>query len=333
MKRKPDQLQAVILAAGRGRRLEPITLTHSKAMTPIIGKPMVQLLIEKLYAVGLRRFVVVRAPDDRDMESLLKSLNSKQDLEIKSCIQPEPKGTADALLCARDLIEKDFILSSCDNLYPHSHFQSLVHTYLNEHPSVIMTLCRIKPGDLNKAAGVKLNGKQVIEIKEKPGENSGSWDAISKFLFALDKRILEFLDNVPESKRGEKEAQEPIKWLIEKLKPKRVPIGIFVEHYLHLTTEQDLLKIHEHYLSEHKPFTIHPEAVLEKSVELKEPVMIEKGAVIGEGSLIGPMVYIGPNARIGRQSKLQRCIVYPCCALSDRACLSAEVIMNKQMKT
>jgi len=329
MKKTADRLQAVILAAGRGRRLEPITLNHSKAMTPILGVPIIQILLEKFRAVGLKRFVVVRPPDDRDMESLLKKLNGVNELEIQTCVQPEPKGTADALLCARNLIQSDFIISSCDNLYPLAHFQSLVDTFLHQQPSVVMTLCRIKPGGLNKAAGVKLKGNEVTELKEKPGENSGPWDAISKFLFALDRGIMDLLGEVKESKRGEKESQEAIRWLIEKLRPNRIPLGIFVEHYLHLTNAEDLIKIHEHYLSEHKPFTLHPEAVVEERVEILEPVMIEKGARIGQGSVIGPMVYIGPDAQIGSKSRLERCIIYPRSVICDQACKSAEVILGK----
>ncbi len=329
MTKKASRMQAVILAAGRGRRLEPITLTHSKAMTPILGVPIVQRLIEKIHAAGLNNFIVVRPPDDQGMEALLKNLNGADGMEIKSCVQPEPKGTADALSRAAHLIHSDFILSSCDNLYPHAHFSALVQTFLEKNPSVVMTICKLKPGDLDKAAGVKLKGNEVTEIKEKPGEGSGPWDAISKFLFALDRRVLDYISKVQESSRHERESQDAIHDLIEKLRPGRIPLGIFVEHFLHLTSAQDLLKIHEHYLSEHKPFTLHPEAVLEESVEILEPVMIEKGAVIGEGSVIGPMVYVGPGARIGKKSKLQRCIVYPRSVVCEQACVEAEVILGK----
>ena len=44
MVKKPVDLEVVILAAGRGRRLEPITLSHSKAMTPILGVPIIERL-------------------------------------------------------------------------------------------------------------------------------------------------------------------------------------------------------------------------------------------------------------------------------------------------
>jgi NDP-sugar pyrophosphorylase family protein len=264
------------------------------------------------------------------MESALAGLNGYDDLEIATCIQHEPKGTADALNCAQKLIEKDFILTSCDNLYPEIHFQRLVDEWIEHHPSAILTLSNIKPGDLAKAAGVKLKGKEVVEIREKPGENSGPWDAISKFIFVLDRAVMDFIAQVKESKRGEKEAQSAIELMIEKHKPARKPIGIFVQRYLHLTSAEDLIKIHEHYLHEHKPFSVHPECRLEAGVEICEPVMIEKGAMIGEGAKIGPNVYIGHGVKVGKQASLERCIIYPGVHIHENECRKSEVIVAKK---
>lgn len=330
MVKKTPELETVILAAGRGRRLEPVTLAHSKAMTPILGVPIVERLIKSFSLTGIKRFIVVRAPHDTLLEKTLAGLNGYDNMEIVTCIQHEPKGTADALGCARELVEKDFILTSCDNLYPEIHFQRLVNEWMEQRPSAILTLGSIKPGDLDKAAGVRLKGKEVTEIKEKPGEGSGQWDAISKFLFVLDRSVLEQLDRVKESRRGEKEMQSAIEQMVEKLRPQKKPLGIFVQRYLHLTSAEDLLKIHEHYLHEHKPFSVHPEARLERDVKLFEPVMIEKGAVIGEAASIGPDVYIGPHSRVGRNARLERCVVYPGIHIREHECRSSEVVVPRK---
>ena len=180
---------------------------------------------------------------------------------------------------------------------------------------------------MDKAAGVKLLGNEVLYFKEKPGEKSGAWDAISKFLFVLDCSMMNHLEQVHESKRGEREAQEAIRKTVEKLRPGRKPIGIFVQRYLHLTDAEDLIKIHDHYLHEHKPFSIHPEAHVAPGVEILDPVMIEKGAVIGEGSKIGPSVYIGSGSRIGRNVQLERCIVYPHCHIKEGDTRKDQVIV------
>jgi len=321
-------LQAVILAAGKGRRLKPITLTHSKAMTPILGVPIIQRIIEALSGAGFQEFIVVRSPQDLALEALLKELNEKRDLKIKICIQAEPKGTADALLSAKNLIKSDFLLSSCDNLFPENHFQKLIEQWRKEKPLAIFTLGEVKPGALNQSAGVRLKGNQVIEFQEKPGENSGQWEAIAKFLFLLKQEVVDYLEQVRESRSGEKEVQEAIRMMLKKYLPQNKAIGIFAEHYFHLSSVQDLLEIYQHYFIHHKPFSIHPQAQIEPEVEIQEPVMIEPGAIIRKGSKIGPMVYIGKDAQIGREVQLKRCIIYPKAKVPDKVELKDQVVLK-----
>ncbi len=322
------ELQAVILAGGRGKRLHPITLNHSKAMTPILGVPIIQRVIKSLEKNGIKRFVLVRAPDDYELENLAKKLKEENHLEIKLAVQPEAKGSAHALACARELIDSDFILASCDNLYPDEHFQKIIRCFFETKACAVFTLSKIKPGDLNRSAGVKLKENEIIEIKEKPGENSGKWDAISKFLFVLSKRILDFLDLVEESERGEREIQSAIRLLIEDQKPHQKPMGIFVSNYLHLTSAKDLIEIHKHYLSNHKPYSIHPQAKLEDKIEIVEPVMIEKDVVIKSGARIGPFVYIGQGACLEEKVSLEEVVVYPNVKITSGTQKSYQVLID-----
>ena len=60
-------MQAVILAAGRGTRLYPITKTRTKAMCPVAGKPIVERVMDTLVANGISEFILVISPDDSDI--------------------------------------------------------------------------------------------------------------------------------------------------------------------------------------------------------------------------------------------------------------------------
>ena len=66
-------MQAVILAAGRGTRLAPITDTRTKAMCPIVGKPIVERVMDTLVANGIREFVLVISPDDPEIIPYFKN--------------------------------------------------------------------------------------------------------------------------------------------------------------------------------------------------------------------------------------------------------------------
>ena len=108
-------MQGVILAAGRGKRLRPITLKRSKAMAPVLGKPIVERVMEDLAALGVDEFVVVASPDDQELAHHFEQASELQ-ARVRIVHQPERLGMAHALNCAAPLIRGDFILSACDNL-------------------------------------------------------------------------------------------------------------------------------------------------------------------------------------------------------------------------
>jgi len=321
---KPRTLTAVVLAAGQGRRLEPITLTHSKAMTPILGRPMVLRVIEGLVTAGLSDFVVVAAPQDRDLIAAVEKIRAAG-LTVRFAFQAERKGTGHALLQAAPLIPGDFILASCDNLYPHDFLRQLVRTFQENSCAAILTLARLEEENLNRAAGVRLQGDRVIEIREKPGENSGPWDAAAKFLFAVSHDVLPFLAQIQPSVRGEIEFQEAlIQFLAQNPGP---ALGRFVERHLHLTSVKDLLAINRHYLECHRPFIIHQEAKVEANVTMIHPVMVDRGAHISAGAKLGPGVYVGEGAIIEEESVLEECIIYPAARITKQSSRKQEVVL------
>ena len=108
-------MQGVILAAGKGSRLHPITLRRSKAMVPVLGKPLVERVMEDMHANGVEDFVLVVSPDDRDIVRYFRA-ESTIEADVRFVYQVERLGMADALRQAAPLIEEDFFLSACDNL-------------------------------------------------------------------------------------------------------------------------------------------------------------------------------------------------------------------------
>ena len=67
-------MQSVILAAGLGSRLHPITTDRSKAMLPILGKPIVERVMEALAKNGVDDFILVVSPEDRYITNYFRQL-------------------------------------------------------------------------------------------------------------------------------------------------------------------------------------------------------------------------------------------------------------------
>ena len=89
-------MQGVTLAAGKGSRLQPITLTRSKAMVPILGKPVVERVMEDLAANGVDDFILVVSPDDRYITRYFRR-ESELNADVRFVYQPERLGMANAL--------------------------------------------------------------------------------------------------------------------------------------------------------------------------------------------------------------------------------------------
>lgn len=107
--------------AGWGTRLRPHTLTIPKPMLPIAGKPIVQRLVEDLVKSTEQKVedivFVIREDFGKVIEEKLLAIakNVKSNGHIR--YQPEPLGTAHAILCAGDFLEGNVIVAFADTLF------------------------------------------------------------------------------------------------------------------------------------------------------------------------------------------------------------------------
>lgn len=299
-------MQGVILAAGQGSRLHPITLERSKAMLPILGKPIVERVMETIYANGVKDFILVVSQDDRD---IVKYFNEESELEVNITfvVQEERLGMANALQCATPFIHQDFVLSACDNLAPVKHVAELVERQqADEAIRATLSLMRIDPSSVGKTGIVELVDGRVTHIVEKPRPEEAPSNIASLPLYVFTPRILDYLPQVSLSPRSEYELQDAIQMLIEADGGVQ---GVFVESRLTLTGPDDLLAINRHYLlngydrPQLAPFTVG------NNTHLITPLRIEQGTIIGEECIIGPHVYIERDCHIGSKVTIKDAVV------------------------
>ena len=85
------RVEAVVMAAGEGRRLRPLTERYAKPVLPIDGRPVIVTLLHELRAAGIDRITVVTGHLAEQVEALLDGF------ELRFARQPEPLGSADAV--------------------------------------------------------------------------------------------------------------------------------------------------------------------------------------------------------------------------------------------
>jgi NDP-sugar pyrophosphorylase family protein len=316
-------MQGVILAAGRGERLRPITLTRSKAMAPVVGKPITERVMETLVANGVDDIILVVRPDDDEIIH-----HFQQESEIQATVrfvpQPERLGMAHALQCAAHLINGDFILSACDNLVSEDHVGRILAAYHDvSQPSAVLTLMLVEPAQVTKGGIVAIDGAWVTRIVEKPTPEEAPSNIYSLPLYCFSARILDHLADVQPSPRGEYELQDAIQMLIDRDGRVR---GVTIASRLALTNPEDLLAINQHYLAisgDLAPFA--PRAV-GRYTKLLPPLCIEPGTAIGAHCTIGPNVYVEHDCQIGDWVNIQDAVILRGSTVPDGTTLQEQVI-------
>jgi len=313
----------VFLAAGKGSRLQHITLRRSKAMLPILGKPMVERVMLDMVANGIQDIVLVVSPDDRYITHYFRR-ESEIKAEVRFVYQPQRLGMANALQCAAPLITDDFILSACDNLVSAEHVGRMIDAWQwPSKPNGILTLMQVEPERLGQTGIVEMDGPWIKRIVEKPKPEEAPSNISSLPLYCFSPRILEYLAQIQPSPRGEYELQDAIQMLIER--DGRVG-GVMCKRRLTLTNAADLLALNRHYLThgvdrpQLAPQTVGP------NTQLVTPLLIETGTVIGSNCVIGPNVYIERDCRVGDGVTLCNAVVLRETTVPDGATLVDQVV-------
>ena len=315
-------MQGVILAAGKGSRLQHITLTRSKAMLPILGRPIVERVMLDMVANGVEDFVLVVSPDDRYITHYFRR-ESDLKAEVRFVYQPQRLGMANALACAAPLITDDFLLSACDNLVSAEHVGRMIDAWgWPSKPNALLTLMPVEPDRIGQVGIVEMDGPWIKRIVEKPRPEEAPSNISSLPLYCFSPRLLDYLPEVPRSPRGEYELQDAIQMLIER--DGRVG-GVTCKRRMTLTNAADLLAINRHYLMRTDRPQLAPQTV-GLNTRLVTPLHIESGTVIGANCAIGPNVYIERDCRIGDGVTLQNAVVLRESVVQDGAMVTDQVV-------
>jgi bifunctional UDP-N-acetylglucosamine pyrophosphorylase/glucosamine-1-phosphate N-acetyltransferase len=318
-------MQGVILAAGKGTRLKPVTLTRTKAMAPILGKPIVERIMEDLAVNGIKDFVLVVSPDD---EEIVRHFQEESGLEaaVKFVPQPTRLGMADALKYAIPYIQGDFVLSACDNLMAAQDVRDMVSAWKNsEKIDGLLMLKKIPPEEIPSAGIVEMEGERIKRIVEKPSVEEAPSNIASLPLYCFSHRLLEYIPRVPRSRRGEYELQDAIQMLIDGGGNVR---GLTVENRLSLTSPVDLLEINIHYLAQGNGYFKTEAVVAGRNTQFIKPYMIDPGVEIGENCIIGPNAYIERDSQIGNGVVIRDAIVLRQSRITDGSVIEGEVVFR-----
>jgi bifunctional UDP-N-acetylglucosamine pyrophosphorylase/glucosamine-1-phosphate N-acetyltransferase len=296
-------MQAVILAAGMGTRLRPVTGDRSKAMVPVLGRPLIEWSILPFTKNAIRDFVFVISPDDTEITQYFTELTALE-ISARFVVQEERLGMAHALSLAAPLIQGRFVVSACDSLLDPWHVRDLFSVV--EGADAVLSLLDVEPELLCRSGVVEMDGARIRRIVEKPAPEDAPSKTVSLPHYVFSPKLLELLPAVEPSPRGEHEIQDAIQGLID---GDRTVIGVRARKRFQVSSPDDLLQLTRQLLSDgSEPFRIGPTTV-SPGLTLVEPFHIEPGVVLGDNCEIGPEVFLESGCLIGRGAVVRRSIV------------------------
>jgi glucose-1-phosphate thymidylyltransferase len=297
-------VQGVILAAGRGTRLQPLTPSRSKAMAPVLGQPLVVRVMDTLRAAGIQRFVIVTGPHDPDLEEYLRCSCSTGE-QLSFTVQHERLGMAHALGCAAPWIDDTFVLSACDSLTTPANVSALTFTHREGGADVTLNLMEVTPAAVARSAAVVVREGWVRHIIEKPSPEQAPSSTISLPLYVCSPDLLPLLSEIKRSTRGEYELADALQLLIDRG-------GRVAQHTtdwrLQVSTPEDLLALNLHFLRQLTEQRGEPVS-LGEDTRLLPPLVIDGDVEIAARCSIGPNVYLEGPCRIEADVHLRDTIV------------------------
>jgi UDP-N-acetylglucosamine diphosphorylase / glucose-1-phosphate thymidylyltransferase / UDP-N-acetylgalactosamine diphosphorylase / glucosamine-1-phosphate N-acetyltransferase / galactosamine-1-phosphate N-acetyltransferase len=293
-------MKAVVLVAGKGTRMEPLTSDCPKVMLQVANKPILEHILNSAIQAGIEGFVFITGYLEQQIREYFGD-GSKWGVSIDYVLQKEQLGTANAIGYAKGHVEEAFLVLNGDMLIGQEDLKALIS---RTEEAVICVKEVENPSDFGV---LEVENNKVVRIIEKPKNPPTKLANAGVYLFR--ESIFDFIDRTQASVRKEFEITDSIQMLIDS--GAAVGYSPLEGRWIDIGYPWDLLKANERLLKDLKS---RCEGTVEPNATIKGEVVIGKGALIRNGSYIEGPVIIGENCDIG-----PNCFIRPSTAIGNHA--------------
>ena len=312
-------MNGVLLTAGEGTRMRPLTLTRPKTMLQVGGKPILQYNLEALRDAGIKDIIMVVGYKKEAIEDYFGN-GSSFGVNITYITQEKRLGTAHAINSVRDMMDDEFIVLNGDIIVDPDLIIDLIAKYESEEASSILMLTEVE--DPSSFGVVEIENGIIKNIVEKPAPGEAPSNLINAGIYLFDRTIFDAIGKTEKSERGEYEITDSLEIQMSENKIVR---GLKSDHkWIDVGRPWELLNVNEHFISDmdediqgeiEDGVTIHGKVVLGKNSIIRSGTYILGPVFIGEGCDIGPNSYlrkytcIGNNVNIGNAVEIKNSII------------------------
>ena len=313
------KLKAIILSAGEGSRMRPLTLTKPKTMLPVAGKPIIQYNIESLRDNGITDILLIV----RYKEEMVRNYfgdGSDFGVNIFYKTQKDFLGTANAISYGEDFIDDSIIVLNGDIILDDEIIHEIIKKYNYLTPDTLMLLTEVE--DPSAFGVVEIENGNIKSIVEKPKREEAPSNLVNAGIYIFNKDIFDKIRKTEISERGEYEITDSVSLQI---KDNKTVIGNKTsKDWIDVGRPWELIEVNEDLIGKLKTEIkgtiedgafIHGEVFLDEGSVIKAGVYIEGNVYIGKNCDIGPNSYIrgntyfGDNVHVGNAVEIKNSII------------------------
>ncbi len=293
------RVPAIILAAGAGRRLGPISIHIAKPLVPVLNVPMLYWTSARLQAAGVSS-IVANVHHLADQLGLAARRLRDGGIDLELVAEPRPSGPAGGVAACRPLLPtgSEVLVVSCD-AWSDLDYAALVMDHRTHGADLTIAAARVQDPSRFGVLDVNSSG-QVTGLREKPAD-APSGSVVSCGVYVFSARAVRAL-NPPEDSEYDFKDVVPMLLATEHT----VRAHLFDGMWIDLGTPVSLLAANLCALGD-------------------VPVLLAEGARIGEGAVLERVV-IGPGAVVGPGAKVRNCVLLPGAVVPEGESVIGEVL-------
>ncbi len=300
-------MKGLILAAGLGTRLRPLTSLKPKPTIAVANKPLIHHAVDNLVEAGVRDIGVVVSY--LTVKSIKETLEHYPDVNFEFILQNPPKGLAHAVEVSRDFLGDDpFVMYLSDNLFEHG-IVDFVKRFEEGRHSAVMALVPVSYEAAKSLGVAAVEGDRITNLIEKPADPPSTLAIAGVYVF--DEKIHGMIEGLEPGAKGEYQITDAIQRLIEAGEP---VAPVEVRGWWKDTGKPDDI------LDANRLMLMRAKREVKGSVEgsqLVGEVVVGEGATVKDTTIFGPALiapgarvegaYIGPFTSIGEDSVIRDC--------------------------
>ena len=306
----------MILAGGFATRLRPLSCSRPKTLFPIVNKPLLEWIFEKLAKDGCEEAVL--GVNALTQFYIRQQQPRKHGLKVRFSLDPPrlPLGTAGPVKKAEKLLghEEPFIVLNGD-IFADLSYRELFDAHVKTNGVATIALCKVDDPSRYGVAELASDNR-IKRFIEKPRKEKAPSKLINAGVYVLGPEIFDY---IPNRKHVSMERE-----VFPKLAEEGKLYGHFVNGlWIDIGKPEEYLQANRIILDS---LTKEPEAENRKNFHLRNPIALDKGVAIDKNSVIGPYAVIGKDANIGENVQISNSVVFPHAVIGDFAIVNGAII-------